>query len=167
MAALDGRIVVIGLPAIAQQLHAGADEIIWITQAYILASTVCLLLIGRISDIFGRVKLYNMGFVIFTVGSALCAFSSSASEVIASRLIQGFGAGILTSSGAAIVTDASPKNQLGLMLGLNQAGYRIGGMAGFALSGIILSLLVVDRQTMRERGDFSLFENIRDEGIAV
>ena len=81
MAGIESRILIIGLPTVAQQLHAGAAEVIWITQSFNLAATVCLLLIGRISDIYGRVKLYTIGFVIFTIGSLLSALSFNVYEL--------------------------------------------------------------------------------------
>ncbi len=71
MVRIDARIVVVGLPQVASQLHADFEQAIWITQAYTLANTVVLLLIGRLGDIFGRVRIYTFGFGLFTVGSAL------------------------------------------------------------------------------------------------
>ena len=71
MAGIDSRIVIVGLPQVASSLGADAEQAIWITQAYVLGSTVALLLIGRISDIVGRVKLYTSGFAVFTIGSSL------------------------------------------------------------------------------------------------
>jgi MFS family permease len=68
---IDTRIVIVGLPQVASQLQADAEQAIWITQSYVLANTVLLLLIGRLSDIFGRVKIYTVGFGVFTIGSAL------------------------------------------------------------------------------------------------
>ncbi len=141
MSGIDSRIVVIGLPTIAQQLHASADDAVWITQAYVLASAIFLLFVGRITDLFGRVKLYNLGFVIFTVGSALAALSPSPSYLIGFRIVQGVGAGILSSNAAAIVTDASPKNELGMMLGINSTAIRVGAMTGLTLSGLILAIV--------------------------
>ncbi|MHB8568120.1 MAG: MFS transporter [Nitrososphaerales archaeon] len=141
MAGIDGRILIIGLPTIAQQLHAGPDEVIWITQSYLLASTVGLLFIGRIADLFGRIKLYNIGFIIFTAGSALSAISSNSLEVIGFRIIQGIGSGILVTNSSIIITDASPKKELGTMLGINQMAFRIGNMAGLTLSGLILAVV--------------------------
>lgn len=141
MAGIDSRIVIIGLPTIASQLHAGAEAVIWITQAYVLACTVGLLFVGRISDIFGRIKLYNIGFMVFTGGSALSAFASNASQLIAFRVVQGVGAGILVTNASTIVTDASPKKELGTMLGINQTAFRVGQVAGLTLSGLILTLV--------------------------
>ncbi len=140
MAGINSRIVIIGLPTISSQLHASAVEAVWVTQAYVLASAIFLLLVGRVTDMFGRVKLYNYGFVIFTIGSALSSFSPNASSLIAFRAVQGLGAGILTSNSAALVTDSSPKNQLGLMLSINQMATRIGSVLGLTLSGLILTV---------------------------
>ncbi len=141
MAGLDSRIVVVGLPQVAGSLHADAEQAIWITQAYVLGSTVALLLFGRISDIMGRVKLYTSGFAVFTVGSALTSLAANPAEVIAFRAVQGLGAAILFSNSAAIIVDATPAAELGLSLGINQVAFRMGSMAGLTASGIILSFL--------------------------
>jgi EmrB/QacA subfamily drug resistance transporter len=138
---IDSRILIVGLPTIAQQLHASAAEAIWITQSYLLASTIGLLLIGRISDLFGRIKIYNLGFVVFTLGSALCSLSGSAAQLILFRVVQGIGAGMIAANSAAVITDASPKNELGTMLGINHTAIRLGNIAGFTISGVILSLV--------------------------
>lgn len=141
MAGLDGRILVIGLPTIARELHAGTEEVIWIGQAYLLAGTVGLLLVGRIADQFGRVKMYNLGFVIFTVGSFLCALAQDSFQLIGFRVVQGVGFALLITNSYAIVVDASPKSELGTMLGINQTAIRLGNVAGLTLSGIILSVV--------------------------
>jgi EmrB/QacA subfamily drug resistance transporter len=141
MAGLDSRIVVVGLPQVAGSLHADAEQAIWITQAYVLGSTVALLLFGRISDIMGRVKLYTSGFAVFTVGSTLTSLAANPAEVIAFRAVQGLGAAILFSNSAAIIVDATPAAELGLSLGINQVAFRMGSMAGLTASGIILSFL--------------------------
>lgn len=141
MAGLDSRIVIVGLPQVAGSLRADAEQAIWITQAYVLGSTVALLLFGRISDIMGRVKLYTSGFAVFTVGSALTSLAVNPAEVIAFRAVQGLGAAILFSNSAAIIVDATPAAELGLSLGINQVAFRMGSMAGLTASGIILSFL--------------------------
>lgn len=141
MAGLDTRIVIVGLPTIARQLHAGAVETIWITQAYIVTNTLLVLLFGRMSDIFGRVRLYTAGFAVFTLGSLLCSISPNPALLISCRVVQGIGAGMLSSSSVAIITDASPKKELGTMIGINTSAFRIGNIAGLTLSGIILSVV--------------------------
>ena len=140
MAGIDTRIVIIGLPTIAQQLGADLESIIWVTQAYVLASTIGLLLIGRVTDVIGRVKIYNLGFAVFTIGSALSAFSFTPIELIASRVVQGVGSSMLITNSAAILTDASPKRELGTMLGINQIAFRVGSVMGLTLSGIIIAI---------------------------
>src|SRR5512146_3327980 len=86
MAAIDSTIVILGLPDMMVRLHADLVEMIWVIMGYILVSTVFLLTFGRIADMFGRVRMYNLGFVVFTVGSALCGFSGTATQLILSRL---------------------------------------------------------------------------------
>jgi EmrB/QacA subfamily drug resistance transporter len=141
MAGLDLRIVIVGIPTISAQLHANAAAIIWITQAYVVASTFLVLVLGRIGDIFGRVKLYNYGFAIFTIGSLFCSLSPNAYVLIASRAVQGFGGGMLSVGASAIITDAAPKSELGTMVGINNSAFRVGSIAGLTLSGLILSVV--------------------------
>jgi EmrB/QacA subfamily drug resistance transporter len=141
MAGLDSRIVIVGLPQVAASLHADAEQAIWITQSYVLGSTVALLLIGRVSDIVGRVKLYTSGFGVFTVGSLLTSLAASPAQAIAFRGVQGLGAAILFTNSAAMIVDATPPSELGLSLGINQLAFRMGSMTGLTVSGIILSFL--------------------------
>jgi EmrB/QacA subfamily drug resistance transporter len=139
MVGLDSRIVIIGLPQVAKQLHADPEQAIWITQSYVLTNTLMLLLIGRLSDIFGRIRIYSYGFAIFTVGSALTSLGMTPTEVILFRAVQGFGASLIFANSIAIVTDASPKEELGLFVGINQISFRSGALLGLTLSGLILS----------------------------
>jgi len=140
MAGVDTRIVIVGLPTIAKQLGADVESIIWVSQAYLLASTVGLLLIGRITDLIGRVKIYNIGFAVFTLGSLLCSISFSSVELIVARTVQGTGAAMLLTNSTAILTDATPKEELGTILGLNQIAFRVGSVAGLTLAGVILAI---------------------------
>lgn len=141
MVGIDARIVIIGLPQVASQLHADVEQAIWITQAYTLANTVVLLLIGRLGDIFGRVRIYTLGFGLFTVGSALTSIGMDPTQVIIFRAVQGVGAALVFANSIAIITDATPKNQLGFLLGINQIAFRAGAILGLTLSGLILSFL--------------------------
>ncbi len=140
MAGLDTRIIIVGLPTVARQLGADVEQIIWVSQAYLLASTIGLLLIGRVTDIVGRVKIYNIGFAIFTVGSALASISFSPSELIGSRIVQGIGSAMIITNSAAILTDATPPNELGTILGLNQVAFRAGSILGLTVSGVVIAL---------------------------
>ncbi len=141
MSGIDGRIVVIGLPTVAASLHADAEQAIWFTQAYTIGSTIALLFIGRISDMFGRVKVYTLGFTVFTVGSLATSLSPSPIVFIAARIFQGLGSAALFANSAAIITDAFPTGELGRALGINSVAFRAGSMFGLTLSGLILSFL--------------------------
>jgi len=141
MSGIDSRIVVIGLPTVAASLRADAEQAIWFTQAYTIGSTVALLFLGRVSDMYGRVKVYNVGFAIFTVGSLLTSLSPSPNFFIASRIFQGLGSAALFSNSAAIITDAFPRGELGTALGINSVAFRAGSMFGLTLSGLILAFL--------------------------
>ena len=139
MAGLDARIVIVGLPQVAESLGADAEQAIWITQAYVLGSTTALLLIGRVSDIFGRVKIYTSGFAFFTLGSLLVSVAANPPMLIAFRFVQGLGSAILFTNSAAMIVDAAPEKELGFFLGINQVAFRGGAMAGLTVSGIVLS----------------------------
>ena len=117
------------------------NKLIWFTQSYTIGSTIALLFIGRVSDMFGRVKIYSLGFTIFTIGSLLTASSSEPNAFIAARIFQGLGSAALFANSAAIITDSFPHNQLGTALGINQIAFRVGSVAGLTLSGLILAIL--------------------------
>jgi len=98
MAALDSSIVVIGLPTILQNLHANIEEGVWIIAGYKTDDYHSLSDVRRLADLYGRVKLYNLGFVIFTIGSLLCALSQTGEQLIIFRFLQGAGAALLIST---------------------------------------------------------------------
>lgn len=140
MAAIDSTIVILGLPDMMVDLHSDLVSMIWVIMAYILISTVFLLTFGRIADMLGRVRLYNLGFAIFTIGSALCGLSNTATELILFRLVQGSGAALLVVNSVAILTEAFPPNERGRALGINGVTWSAGGVLGPVLGGLILSL---------------------------
>jgi len=139
MDGIDSRIVIIGLPLVAAALHADVEQAIWFTQSYVLVGTVVLLLIGRVTDIVGRVRIYTTGFTIFTIGSALTSLSQNPTQFIIWRGLQGLGVAMLFTNSVAMIVDSTPKKDLGLSLGVNQIAFRFGAMAGLTLSGLILS----------------------------
>ncbi len=141
MVGIDTRIVIIGLPQVSAQLGADIEQAIWITQAYTLTNTLMLSLIGRLGDLFGRVRIYTYGFAIFTIGSALTSLGTNPIEVIIFRGLQGIGAALVFTNSIAIITDTAPRQQLGLFLGINQIAFRAGALLGLTLSGLILSFL--------------------------
>ncbi|HVP19657.1 MAG TPA: MFS transporter, partial [Spirochaetia bacterium] len=138
--AIDSTIVILALPQMMEKLHADLVRMIWVIMAYILVSTVLLLTFGRIADMFGRVRLYNLGFVVFTVGSALCGLSPTAIWLILARIVQGAGASLMLVNSPAIITEVFPPNERGRALGINGITWAIGGIAGPLLGGLILSV---------------------------
>jgi EmrB/QacA subfamily drug resistance transporter len=140
MASIDSTIVILGLPDIMVKLHADLVEMIWVIMGYILVSTVFLLTFGRVADILGRVRMYNLGFVVFTIGSALCGFSANAGQLIFFRFIQGSGAAMMVVNSVAIITEVFPPNERGKALGINAITFSFGGVAGPILGGLILTL---------------------------
>ncbi|HVB75749.1 MAG TPA: MFS transporter [Ktedonobacteraceae bacterium] len=148
MASIDTSIVLISLPAIFNGIHVNplapgeTGYFLWILLGYMVVTATLLVTFGRISDMFGRVRFYNMGFAIFTVGSILLWLTpgtgnTGALELILFRLVQGVGAGFLFSNSAAILTDAFPVNQRGLALGINQIAAIVGSVIGLILGGIL------------------------------
>ena len=142
MAAIDTNIVLIALPTIGRQLPGSTPtSLLWILLGYSLVTSVVLINFGRLSDIFGRVRLYVIGFAIFTLGSLLCGFSQTGTELVAFRMVQAIGAGFLFSNSAAIITDAFPPEERGRALGVNQVSIVAGAVIGLVLGGVITSTL--------------------------
>lgn len=141
MASLDRNIILIALPAIAFDLHTSFLTLIWIVLIYWLVTAAVLLNFGRLSDMFGRVKLYNMGFALFTLGSGLCSISQTGEQLILFRIIQALGAAFLFSNSAAIITDTFRENERAKALGLNQTSIVIGSVIGLVVGGFLTSYL--------------------------
>lgn len=142
MAILDGNIVLIALPTIISDLPGTtAFDGIWILMGYILITATLLLTFGRLSDIFGRVRLYTIGFAVFTLGSALCSLSPNGSSLVFFRLVQGTGSALIFSNSAAILTDVFPADERGRALGLNQVAGVVGSVAGLVAGGVLTGTL--------------------------
>ena len=139
MSSIDMSIVIIGLPTVLTDLNATLIHGIWIITGYRLITTILLVMFGRLADLYGRVRLYNLGFAVFTVGSLLCGFSQNGEQLIIFRFIQGSGAALLVANSAAIITDAFPKGQLGMGLGTNMMAMNIGAIVGYTLSGVMIT----------------------------
>ena len=145
MSALDGSIVLIALPAIFRGVHldplapANIAYLLWMIMGYRLVQAVLVVTVGRLGDMYGRVRIYNCGFAVFTFASILLSFdpfdgSHAAVWLIAWRVVQAVGGSMLTANSAAILTDAFPQEQRGFALRINQvaglAGMFIGLVAG-------------------------------------
>jgi EmrB/QacA subfamily drug resistance transporter len=137
MSQLDGNIVLIALPTITRSLNASAFEALWVLMGYILMTAVLLLAFGRFADMYGKVRLYNLGFAVFTIGSGLCSLSINGGMLVFFRLIQGIGAALIWSNNAAILTDAFPPNERGRAIGVNLVAGISGSVIGLILGGIL------------------------------
>ncbi len=140
MATLDSSIIVVGLPQVVGSLHTNLVEGVWFITIYRLMITVLLVGIGRMADLYGRVRLYNWGFAIFSLGSLLSGLSITAEMLLAFRLVQGVGAAFLFVNSVAIVTDAFAGSELGKGIGINQVAINAGTITGYTLSGVLIQL---------------------------
>ncbi len=141
MATIDASIVNIALPTILGELHTTLAATEWVLEAYLLTITSLLLPFGRLADMFGRKKMYTSGFVLFTVGSALCGISQSVDELVAFRVLQAVGSAMLLANSFAIVTAVFPARQRGMALGINGTVVATGFTLGPTLGGLIISTL--------------------------
>ncbi|HEX6540653.1 MAG TPA: MFS transporter [Ktedonobacterales bacterium] len=139
MVAIDSTIVILGLPNMLQDLHSNLVRMTWVLMAYLLVSTVLLLTFGRMADMFGRVRMYNLGFIIFTLGSVACGLSQSDTMLIAARVVQGLGGAMLSANAMAIITEVFPAKQRGQAMGFNAITWGAGSVLGPVLGGIILA----------------------------
>lgn len=139
MAAIDSSIVVLGVPTMMTDLHSDLVTMVWVLMGYILVSTITLLLFGRLADMFGRVRLYNLGFGVFTFGSLLCAMAGSGEQLVAFRLVQGVGGAMLMANSMAIITEAFPRGERGRAMGINSVTWAVGGILGPVAGGLILA----------------------------
>jgi MFS family permease len=148
MSALDGSIVIISLPAIFRGIHldplapANITYLLWMIMGYRLVQSVLVVTLGRIGDMYGRVRVYNFGFTVFTVASILLSFdpfagAAAAQWLIGWRLLQAVGGSMLTANSAAILTDAFPADRRGFALGFNQVAALAGQFIGLVAGGLL------------------------------
>ena len=148
MATVNGTITLISLPAIFKGIHLSPFQagniiyLLWILMGFNIVTATLLVTFGRLSDIYGRVRLFNLGFAIFTVGSIMLFLTPgtgprAAQFLVAFRLVQGVGAAFLFSNSAAILTDAFPLNERGKALGINAVAALAGSFVGLILGGIL------------------------------
>ncbi|MCU1525287.1 MAG: transporter [Microbacteriaceae bacterium] len=151
MATINSSIVIISLPAIFTGIALNPLEpgnvsyLLWILMGYMLVIAVLVVTFGRLGDMYGRVKIYNLGFVVFTVGSIALALDpltagAGAMWLIIWRLVQGVGGAMLFANSTAILTDAFPANKRGLALGTNQVAAIAGSFIGLIVGGLLATL---------------------------
>jgi EmrB/QacA subfamily drug resistance transporter len=141
MGALDSTIVLLAFPVINDSLHSDFITTIWIILAYLLVIAVTTTQMGRIGDIYGRSRIFNLGFAIFTVGSALCGLSPHIYLLITFRAVQAAGGAIMQANSGAIIADVFSREVRGRAYGYNSLGYTSGAMLGIVLGGIITTFI--------------------------
>lgn len=148
MATVNGTITLISLPAIFKGISLSPFQagniiyLLWILMGFNIVTATLLVTFGRLSDIYGRVRLFNLGFAIFTAGSIMLFFTpgegvQAARLLVVFRLVQGVGAAFLFSNSAAILTDAFPMNERGKALGINAVAALAGSFVGLILGGVL------------------------------
>jgi len=151
MSALDGSIVIIALPAIFRGINldpltaGNISYLLWMIMGYRLVQAVLVVTVGRLGDMYGRVKIYNGGFVVFTAASILLSFdpfmgAHGAQWLIGWRVVQALGGSMLTANSAAILTDAFPADQRGFALGINQVAAIAGQFIGLVAGGVLAEI---------------------------
>jgi EmrB/QacA subfamily drug resistance transporter len=151
MATIDASIVLISLPAIFRGIDinplttANTSYLLWMLMGYMVVTAVLVVTFGRIGDMVGRVKIYNLGFAIFTVGSLAASvtyFGGSAAAIylIAMRIVQGIGGAMIMANATAILTDAFPENQRGTALGINAVAAIAGSFIGLVAGGLLAAV---------------------------
>ena len=148
MATIDASIVLIALPDIFRGIHldpllpSNTFFLLWMILGFLIVTSVLVVSFGRLGDLYGRVRMYNLGFAVFTFFSLLLSItwmSGTAAGIwlIVMRIFQGVGAALLMANSAAILTDAFPPDRRGFALGINQAAAISGTFIGLLLGGLL------------------------------
>jgi len=140
LATINSGTLIIALPDLERELHTGLLSLVWVILAYMIASTVLVVGAGRLSDMFGRKKAYVVGMLVFALASLGAGFSDSGTQLILWRIVQGVGGAFLFANAAALVTDAFPKEQLGLAMGTNTMVAAVGLVIGPVLGGLLVDI---------------------------
>src|SRR5947207_10676705 len=140
LATVNSGTLIIALPDLERSLHTTLLQLVWVILVYMIVSTVLVLTAGRLSDLFGRKHAYVLGFVIFSVASLGAGFSGSGTQLILWRVLQGVGGAFLFANAAALVTDAFPKKELGLLMGTNTMVAAVGLVVVPVLGGALVAI---------------------------
>ncbi len=139
MSAVDTTAVVLGLPVMMQDLHSDILSMIWVLLVYLLVITILGTQVGKMGDMFGRVRMFVIGFAVFTIGSLFCGISSDGTQLIAFRVIQGIGGALISSNSGAIIADIFPMKERGKAFGITGLGWSIGAILGILVGGAFVT----------------------------
>src|SRR5438477_8180666 len=140
LATINSGTLIIALPDLERSLGTTLLSLVWVILAYMIASTVLVVTAGRLSDLFGRKRAYVVGFLILTVASLGAGFAADGTQLILWRILQGVGGAFLFANTGAIVTDAFPREQLGLAMGTNTMVAAVGLVIGPVLGGVLVNI---------------------------
>ena len=140
LATLNSGTLVIALPALERALGVDLLLLVWVILAFMIASTVLVLTFGRLSDVFGRKRAFVLGFGVFTVASLGAGFATGGTDLILWRILQGVGGALLFANASALVTDAFPREQLGVAMGTNVMVAGVGLVLGPVLGGALVQI---------------------------
>jgi MFS family permease len=141
MSAVDTTAVVLALPVMMNDLHSDIVNMIWVIISYLLVITILGTQVGRLGDMYGRARIYNLGFAIFTAGSLACGLSATGLELIFFRVLQGLGGALISSNSGAMVADTFPENARGKAFGFTAIGWSIGAIVGILIGGAFVTFL--------------------------
>jgi EmrB/QacA subfamily drug resistance transporter len=140
MGQLDASIVTLALPRLGADLNAHVGAVEWVALSYLLVLVATVAIVGRIADAVGRKLLYVYGFGVFTAGSALCGLAPTLGVLIAARVLQALGAAMLQANSIALITEATPRPQLGRAIGVQGTAQALGLALGPAVGGALMAL---------------------------
>jgi len=139
MTAVDTTIVVLALPEIQRSLHVALSAVVWVIISFLLVITLLATQVGRLGDMFGRVRMYEAGFAVFVLGSLLCALAWDEMSIIVFRIVQGIGGALVMANSGAVIADLYPRERRGRAYGLTSVGWTIGAVLGVVLGGLIVT----------------------------
>ena len=140
MASLDSNIVAIALPKISVDFSAGFSYLAWVVTGYIIALVALVIFFGKLTDVYGRKRIYIAGFILFGASSALCGLSQSITELIVFRIIQGGSAALFWAVSRPILLDTFPANEISFAFGVNTATSSIGAVIGPVIGGLLVGI---------------------------
>jgi EmrB/QacA subfamily drug resistance transporter len=141
MTAVDTTIVVLALPEIERGLHVALSSVIWVIIGFLLVITLLATQVGRLGDMFGRVRMYEAGFAIFIIGSLACALAWDEASIIGFRILQGTGGAFIMANSGAVIADLFPPERRGRAYGYNGIGWSAGAVLGIVLGGLIVTYI--------------------------
>jgi EmrB/QacA subfamily drug resistance transporter len=139
MTAVDTTIVVLALPEIQRGLHVDLSAVVWVIISFLLVITLLATQVGRLGDMFGRVRMYETGFAVFVLGSLACALAWNEPSIIAFRVLQGVGGAFIMANSGAVIADLYPRELRGRAYGFTSVGWTIGAVIGIVLGGLIVT----------------------------